>query len=65
MPLPRYLKGEEVEKVNKIKFLGLYITNDLTWTINTHYLVKKAQRLFFLRTPKKAKVFSYTVIFIL
>ncbi len=56
-PLSLHIHGEEVENVNNIKFLGLYITNDLTWTVNTHYLVKKAQqRLFFLSKHKKAKV---------
>ncbi|KAK3514964.1 hypothetical protein QTP86_005044 [Hemibagrus guttatus] len=49
-----------VDKLNNLgltKFLGLHITKDLTWTINTTYLVKKAQqRLFFLRKLKKAKV---------
>ncbi|XDV25252.1 hypothetical protein PO909_029198 [Leuciscus waleckii] len=51
------INGEEVERVNDIKFLGLHITKDLTWTINTSHLVKKAQqRLFFLRKLKKAKV---------
>ncbi len=62
-PPPLHIHGEEVENVNNIKFLGLYITNDLTWTINTHYLVKKAQRrLFFLRKLKKAKVPSQLLV---
>ncbi len=34
-PPPLHIHGEEVENVNNIKFLGLYITNDLTWTINS------------------------------
>ncbi|KAI3354567.1 hypothetical protein L3Q82_019070, partial [Scortum barcoo] len=42
--------GEAVERVNNIKFLGIHITSDLTWSMNTAHLVKKAQqRLFFLR----------------
>uniref|UniRef100_A0AAZ1X8U9 Reverse transcriptase domain-containing protein n=1 Tax=Oreochromis aureus TaxID=47969 RepID=A0AAZ1X8U9_OREAU len=54
---PLHINGEEVERVNDIKFLGLHITKDLTWTINTSHLVKKAQqRLFFLRKLKKANV---------
>lgn len=36
---PLYIHGEELEKVNNIKFLGLNFTNNLTWTVNTHYLV--------------------------
>ncbi|KAI2647404.1 hypothetical protein H4Q32_025832 [Labeo rohita] len=40
--------------INKLKFLGTHISEDLTWTTNTSSLVKKAhQRLFFLRTLKK------------
>ncbi|KAK3545736.1 hypothetical protein QTP70_011332 [Hemibagrus guttatus] len=62
-PPPLHINGAEVEKVNNIKFLGLHITKDLTWTINTTYLVKKAQqRLFFLRKPKKAKVPSQLLV---
>jgi len=62
-PPPLHIHGEEVENVNNIKFLGLYITNDRTWTVNTHYLVKKAQqRLFFMRKLKKAKVPSQLLV---
>ncbi|KAI3376769.1 hypothetical protein L3Q82_000371 [Scortum barcoo] len=40
---------------NNIKFLGIHITSDLTWSMNTAHLVKKAQqRLFFLRKLKCA-----------
>ncbi|KAI3377445.1 hypothetical protein L3Q82_008621 [Scortum barcoo] len=47
--------GEAVEHVNNIKFLGIHITSDLTWSMNTAHLVKKAQqRLFFLRKLKRA-----------
>ncbi len=60
---PLYMHGEEVEKINNIKFLGLYITNDLTWTVNTHYSIKKAQqRPFFMRKLKKAKVPSQLLV---
>ncbi|KAI3352060.1 hypothetical protein L3Q82_020875, partial [Scortum barcoo] len=46
---------ETVERVNNIKFLGIHITSDLTWSMNTAHLVKKAQqRLFFLRKLKRA-----------
>ncbi|KAI3352644.1 hypothetical protein L3Q82_019227 [Scortum barcoo] len=44
--------------VNNIKFLGIHITSDLTWSMNTAHLVKKAQqRLFFLRKLKRAGLF--------
>ncbi|KAK3521702.1 hypothetical protein QTP70_015808, partial [Hemibagrus guttatus] len=58
MTLPAlHINGAEVERVNNIKFLGLHITKDLTWTNYTTYLVKKTQqRLFFLSKLKKAKV---------
>ncbi|KAI3368718.1 hypothetical protein L3Q82_025413 [Scortum barcoo] len=47
---PLLIHGEAVERVNNIKFLGIHITSDLTWSMNTAHLAKKAQqRLFFLR----------------
>ncbi|KAI3374142.1 hypothetical protein L3Q82_005997 [Scortum barcoo] len=43
-----------VERVNSFKFLGVHISEDLTWTTGCSKLVKKAhQRLFFLRTLRK------------
>ncbi|KAI3351910.1 hypothetical protein L3Q82_020740 [Scortum barcoo] len=52
---PLLIHGEAVERVNNIKFLGIHITSDLTWSMNTAHLVKKAQqRLFFLRKLKFA-----------
>ena len=43
-----------VDQVSSFKFLGTYISEDLSWTTNPSSLVKKAQqRLFFLRTLKK------------
>ncbi|KAI3351101.1 hypothetical protein L3Q82_005670 [Scortum barcoo] len=52
---PLLIHGEAVERVNNIKFLGIHITSDLTWSMNTAHLVKKAQqRLFFLRKLKRA-----------
>ena len=56
---PLLIHGEEVERVENIKFLGIHITSDLTWTLNTSSLVKKAQqRLFFLRKLKRAGLSS-------
>ncbi|KAI3358780.1 hypothetical protein L3Q82_015182, partial [Scortum barcoo] len=50
---PLLIHGEAVERVNNIKFLGIHIRSDLTWSMNTAHLVKKAQqRLFFLRKLK-------------
>jgi len=37
-------------------FLGLHITNDISWTLNSTHQVQKAQlRLFFLRKLKKVR----------
>ncbi|KAI3366931.1 hypothetical protein L3Q82_009573, partial [Scortum barcoo] len=47
---PLLIHGEAVERVNNIKFLGIHITSDLTWSMNTAHLV----RLFFLRKLKRA-----------
>ncbi len=39
-----------VEQVKSFKFLGVHITEDLTWSAHTDAVLKKAhQRLFFLR----------------
>eukprot|EP00061_Rhincodon_typus_P011887 g37242.t1 len=51
---PIYVNGTEVERVKTIKFLGVTITNDLSWTSHVNVTVKKArQRLFFLRQLRK------------
>ena len=46
-----------MERVASFKFLGVHISEDLSWTLNTSTLIKKAhQRLFFLRRLKKANL---------
>jgi hypothetical protein len=51
---PVYINGEIVERVEDFKFLGTYISQDITWATNTTALVKKAQqRLYFLRSLNK------------
>ncbi|KAM3873452.1 C-C chemokine receptor type 5-like [Diretmus argenteus] len=51
---PIRINGTEVECVATFKFLGVHISEDLSWSLNTSSLVKKAhQRLFFLRRLKK------------
>ncbi|KAK7910081.1 hypothetical protein WMY93_014765 [Mugilogobius chulae] len=56
-PPPLYIKGDLVERVSHFKFLGTYICQDLTWTTNITSLVKKAQqRLYFLRTLRRANL---------
>jgi hypothetical protein len=52
---PIHINGAEVERVTNFKFLGVHISQDLSWSLNTSTLIKKAQqRLFFLRKLKKA-----------
>eukprot|EP00061_Rhincodon_typus_P015202 g42742.t1 len=47
---PIYINGTEVETVISIKFLGVTIIDDLSWTSHVDATVKKAeQHLFFLR----------------
>ncbi|KAK0135194.1 RNA-directed DNA polymerase from mobile element jockey [Merluccius polli] len=56
---PLLISGGEVERVDNIKFLGIHISSDLTWSLNTSHLVKKAQqRLYFLRKLKRAGLSS-------
>ena len=50
------INGAAVERVSSTKFLGVHITEDLSWSTNTASLAKKAQqRLYFLRKLKKAR----------
>ncbi|KAI3375853.1 hypothetical protein L3Q82_004124 [Scortum barcoo] len=52
---PLTINGATVERVCSTKFLGVHVTEDLSWTINTTSLAKKAnQRLYFLRKLRKA-----------
>lgn len=48
--LPLSMNNTEVQIVDKCKFLGVTLSNDLKWKSNTSVIAKKArQRLFFLR----------------
>ncbi|KAF7641217.1 hypothetical protein LDENG_00288860, partial [Lucifuga dentata] len=43
-----YIGDAEVERVRSFKFLGVHITEDLSWTLHTDTVTKKAhQRLYF------------------
>ncbi len=54
---PLTIDSSTVEKVSSTKFLGVHITEDLTWTTNTMSLSKKAQqRLHFFRRLKRASL---------
>ncbi|KAI4900347.1 hypothetical protein NFI96_028637, partial [Prochilodus magdalenae] len=51
---PLFIGETEVERVKNFKFLGVHISEDLTWLHNTHYIVRKSQqRLYFLRRLRK------------
>ena len=50
-----HIKGAVVQRVESVKFLGLHISNTLSWSENITATVKKAeQRLYFIRSLKKA-----------
>ncbi|MCJ8750258.1 hypothetical protein PDJAM_G00260460 [Pangasius djambal] len=54
---PLIINSAAVERVSSTKFLGVHITEDLSWTTNTASLVKKAQhRLYFLCKLRRARV---------
>ncbi len=56
-PPPLTIDSSTVERVSSTKFLGVHITEDLTWTTKTMSLSKKAQqRLHFLRRRKRASL---------
>uniref|UniRef100_A0A8C1GTL4 Reverse transcriptase domain-containing protein n=1 Tax=Cyprinus carpio TaxID=7962 RepID=A0A8C1GTL4_CYPCA len=56
---PLTINGAFVEKVSSTKFLGVHITEDLSWTENTAAQAKKAQqRLYFLRKLRRARALA-------
>ncbi|KAK3553753.1 hypothetical protein QTP70_009192 [Hemibagrus guttatus] len=51
---PIYINRSKVERVSSFKFLGVHISEDLSWHLNTSTLVRKAQQcLYFLGRFKK------------
>eukprot|EP00061_Rhincodon_typus_P005337 g24716.t1 len=51
---PIYINGTEVERMKSIKFLGVMITDNMSWPSHVNATVKKVQqRLFFLRRVRK------------
>ncbi|KAM4555671.1 uncharacterized protein PAE49_014647 [Odontesthes bonariensis] len=53
---PLTINGTAVERVSSTRFLGVDISEDLSWSMNTASLAKKAhQCLYFLRKLKRAR----------
>eukprot|EP00061_Rhincodon_typus_P001029 g13515.t1 len=51
---PIYINGTEAERVDSVKFLGMTITDNLSWITHIDVTIKKTQRrLFFLRQLRK------------
>ena len=49
-----------MERVREFKFLGVHITEDLTWDVQTEQVVRKTQRcLYFLRHRKNKTYKSF------
>ena len=54
---PPFLAGAEIDSVGSFKFLGVYISPDLSWTKHCDVIVKKAnRRLYAIRKLKGACV---------
>ncbi|KAI4891286.1 hypothetical protein NFI96_003881 [Prochilodus magdalenae] len=54
-----------LEQVTSFKFLGIHISSNLTWSLNSSVLVKKAQqRLYFLRSLKKVHLYHLCMVHI-
>ena len=52
---PLLINNKAMEVVNSTKFLGMHITDNLIWSVNTAALVRKAQqRLHFLQRMRRA-----------
>ncbi|KAI4891147.1 hypothetical protein NFI96_023786, partial [Prochilodus magdalenae] len=51
---PLYIDGTEVERVSSVRFLGVHLTDDLSWSLHTNKVVRSARQcLFFLRRLRK------------
>lgn len=54
---PLRINGNPVEKVSSYRYLGVHISEDLTWSTHISTLVKKArQRLYHVRRLRKFKI---------
>ena len=55
-PQPLIINGEEVERTSCFKFLGVMLSEDLKWKMNTTATVKKAGALLLANTEEKQPV---------
>ena len=54
---PLFLAGAEIDSVESFKFLGIYISSDLSWTKHCDVIVKKGnRRLYAIRKLKGDRV---------
>ncbi|KAF7658302.1 hypothetical protein LDENG_00014450, partial [Lucifuga dentata] len=54
---PLHINGDVVETVSSFRFLGVHLSGELTWSVNTKAVMAKAQqRLHFLRVLRKNKL---------
>ncbi|KAK3548124.1 hypothetical protein QTP70_004881 [Hemibagrus guttatus] len=52
---PLFINGSSVEIIKSIKFLGLHLVENFTWSLNTSFISKKVQQcLYFLQRLRKA-----------
>eukprot|EP00061_Rhincodon_typus_P005326 g24698.t1 len=58
---PICMNGAEVEVVERVRFLGVTITNNLSWSIYIDVMVKKSQHLYFLRKLRKFNTSTMTL----
>lgn len=60
---PVLIEGEPISITDQFKLLGIHISNNLKWKINTDHIYNKAQqRLFHLRQLKKFRVRSHLLL---
>jgi hypothetical protein len=50
---PIHTNRTAVNRVSSFKFLGVHVTEDLTWTNNTTLGKKAQQRIYFIRHQRK------------
>ncbi|XP_060737641.1 uncharacterized protein LOC132853721 [Tachysurus vachellii] len=54
---PIHINRTAAERVPSFKFLGIHIAEDLSWSLNSSILIRKAQQcLYFLRRLKKSRL---------